>query len=67
MAQGIVKWFDSEKGYGFITQDDGNKDAFAHYSEIAGTGYRTLDDGQHVEYDVNQGQKGPQARHIRTL
>lgn len=67
MTHGTVKWFDSQKGYGFITPDDGSKDAFVHFSEIAGTGYRSLDDGQQVEYDINQGQKGPQATNIRVL
>jgi len=67
MATGTVKWFNSEKGYGFISPDDGGKDLFAHYSEIAGSGFRSLDEGQAVEFEVTQGQKGPQAAGIRAL
>ncbi len=67
MATGTVKWFNAEKGYGFITPDDGGKDVFAHYSGILGEGYRSLDEGQKVEYEVTQGQKGPQATNIRKL
>lgn len=67
MAQGTVKWFNSEKGYGFITPDDGSKDVFAHFSEIAGNGFRSLDENQQVEFDITQGQKGPQASNIRPL
>jgi len=67
MAQGTVKWFNSEKGYGFITPDDGSKDVFAHFSEVVGTGYRSLEENQKVEYEVVQGQKGPQASNIRPL
>ncbi len=66
MATGTVKWFNSEKGYGFIAPDDGSADVFAHYSAIAATGgYRNLDENQKVEYDVEQGAKGPQASNIR--
>ena len=66
MAQGTVKWFNSEKGYGFIAPDDGSADVFAHYSEIASNGgYRNLDENQKVEYDLAQGPKGPQAANIR--
>jgi CspA family cold shock protein len=61
MAQGTVKWFNSEKGFGFITPDDGAKDLFVHYSEIQGNGYRSLDENQRVQFDVAQGAKGPQA------
>ena len=61
MAQGIVKWFNSEKGFGFIAPDDGSGDVFVHYSEIQGHGFRSLDENQRVEYTVGQGQKGPQA------
>ena len=61
MATGTVKWFSSEKGYGFITPDDGTADVFVHHSGIAGEGYKNLDEGQKVEYEVTQGQKGPQA------
>ena len=67
MAQGTVKWFNSEKGYGFIAPDDGSADVFAHYSEIAAQGFRNLDEGQKVEYDLAQGPKGPQAANIRPL
>ncbi|WP_331730045.1 cold-shock protein (plasmid) [Kitasatospora sp. NBC_00070] len=65
MAQGTVKWFSSEKGYGFITQAEGGADVFVHYSEIKITGFRELSEGQKVEYDVTQGQKGPQAANVR--
>ncbi len=65
MATGTVKWFNSEKGYGFITQDDGGPDVFVHFSAIAGEGYRNLEEGQKVEYDVTSGQKGPQAANVR--
>ncbi|MEU6350105.1 cold-shock protein [Streptomyces sp. NPDC047072] len=64
MASGTVKWFNSEKGYGFITQDGGGPDVFAHYSAIAGGGYRELTEGQKVTFEVTQGQKGPQAENI---
>lgn len=67
MAQGTVKWFNSEKGYGFITPDDGSKDLFVHFSEIQGSGYRSLDEGQKVEFEVGQGQKGPQAQQVQAL
>ena len=61
MAQGTVKWFNSEKGYGFITPDDGGKDLFVHYSEVQGGGFRSLEENQRVQFEVEQGQKGPQA------
>lgn len=67
MATGTVKWFNSEKGYGFITPDDGTADVFAHFSEIASQGYRTLEENQKVEYDLTQGPKGMQASNIRPL
>jgi cold shock protein len=67
MAQGKVKWFNSEKGYGFIAQDGGGPDVFVHYSAIATSGYRTLDEEQRVEFEVTQGQKGPQADNVRPL
>ncbi|GIE91344.1 transcription antiterminator/RNA stability regulator CspE [Actinoplanes regularis] len=67
MATGTVKWFNGDKGFGFITQDDGGADVFAHFSAIASSGYRTLEENQRVEYDVTQGQKGPQAENIRPL
>ena len=59
MSTGTVKWFDAGKGYGFITPEDGGKDLFVHHSEIQTDGYATLNDGQQVEYEVGQGQKGP--------
>ncbi|HEX9246073.1 MAG: cold-shock protein [Bacillati bacterium ANGP1] len=65
MPLGIVKWFNSEKGYGFITPDDGGKDLFVHFSGIEGEGYKSLNEGQKVEYEATQGQKGPQASKVR--
>jgi cold shock protein len=65
MAKGTVKWFNSEKGFGFIEQEGGGPDVFAHYSNIAAQGFRELQEGQKVEFDVTQGQKGPQAENIR--
>ena len=67
MAQGIVKWFNAEKGYGFIAPDDGTADVFVHYSAIQSSGYRTLEEEQRVEFEVTQGQKGPQADQVRPL
>ena len=67
MPQGKVKWFNSEKGYGFIAQDGGGPDVFVHYSAIASSGYRTLDEEQLVEFEVVQGQKGPRADNVRPL
>ncbi len=67
MAHGAVKWFNAEKGYGFIAQDDGGADVFVHYSAIDVQGYRTLEEGQRVEFEITQGQKGPQAEHVRPL
>lgn len=67
MATGTVKWFNGEKGFGFISQDDGGADVFAHYSNINGQGFRELLEGQKVEFDVTQGQKGLQAENIRTV
>ncbi|GIT81470.1 cold-shock protein [Leifsonia sp. LS1] len=67
MATGTVKWFNSEKGFGFIAPDDGSADVFAHYSEITGNGYRNLEENQKVEFEVTQGNKGPQASNIRAL
>ncbi|GBD29123.1 MAG: cold-shock protein [Armatimonadota bacterium] len=67
MPRGTVKWFSPEKGYGFITPDDGSKDVFVHYSAIVGEGYRNLQEGQKVEFEVTQGQKGPQASNVRVI
>ncbi|HEY3248496.1 MAG TPA: cold-shock protein [bacterium] len=67
MASGTVKWFNPEKGYGFITPDDGGKDLFVHYSAIQSDGFKTLNEGQKVEFEVTQGQKGPQAVNVRTV
>jgi CspA family cold shock protein len=67
MAVGTVKWFNAEKGFGFITPDDGGADVFAHFSAIATSGYRTLDENQRVEFEIAQGQKGPQAENIRPV
>ncbi len=67
MPSGTVKWFSAEKGYGFITPDEGGKDVFVHYSAIQSEGYRTLNEGQKVEYEVVQGQKGPQAANVKML
>jgi CspA family cold shock protein len=61
MPAGTVKWFNAEKGFGFITPDDGGEDLFVHQSEIQMQGYRSLDEGQRVEFEVTQGQKGKQA------
>jgi CspA family cold shock protein len=67
MATGTVKWFNPEKGFGFITPDDGSADVFVHFSAIAGEGYRNLEENQKVEYDVTQGQKGPQAANVKGI
>jgi cold shock protein len=67
MATGIVKWFNGDKGYGFITPDDGSADVFAHFSAIQSSGYRSLEENQRVEFDITQGQKGPQAENIRPV
>jgi CspA family cold shock protein len=64
MAQGTVKWFNGDKGYGFIAAE-GGPDVFVHFSAITGGGYRSLDEGQKVEFDITQGQKGPQAENVR--
>jgi CspA family cold shock protein len=66
VATGVVKWFSSEKGYGFISQEDG-PDVFVHFSAIQGAGYRNLEENQKVEFDVTQGQKGPQASNVRPI
>ena len=62
---GTVKWFNESKGFGFITPDDGSKDLFAHFSEIKSEGFKTLAENQRVQFEVTQGQKGPQASNIR--
>ncbi|MFH8367836.1 cold-shock protein [Streptomyces sp. NPDC018031] len=67
MAQGTVKWFNSEKGYGFIAVDGGGPDVFVHYSAISATGYRSLDENQRVEFEVAQGDRGPQADQVRSI
>ncbi len=66
MAQGTVKWFSNQKGYGFITQDDG-KDVFVHYSAIAGDGFKTLEEGQRVQFEITKGPKGEQATNVAKL
>ena len=67
MAEGTVKWFNATKGYGFVTPDDGSADVFVHFSAIDGTGYRELIEGERVEFEQTQGQKGPQATKVRKL
>ena len=66
MASGKVKWFNNAKGYGFIEQDGGS-DVFVHYSAIQGSGYRSLEEGQQVEFEISQGPKGPQAANVRLI
>jgi cold shock protein len=61
MTQGTVKWFNGEKGFGFISPDGGEKDVFVHYSEIQGSGFRSLEENQRVQFEITQGDKGPQA------
>jgi CspA family cold shock protein len=67
MAQGTVKWFNAEKGFGFIAPSDGGADVFVHFSAIQSDGYRSLEENQQVEFDITQGQKGPQAENVRPL
>lgn len=67
MAQGTVKWFNADKGFGFIAQDDGGADVFVHYSVIQTNGYKSLDENQKVTYDVRQGPKGPQAENVNVI
>ncbi|MFJ3516665.1 MULTISPECIES: cold-shock protein [unclassified Streptomyces] len=67
MATGIVKWFNSEKGFGFIQQDDGGPDVFVHFSAIETTGFKSLEENARVEYSVSQGPKGPQAERVVPL
>jgi len=64
MATGTVKWFNDQKGYGFITPDEGGKDVFVHHSSIVGEGFKTLAEGAKVEFEVAQGQKGPEAKNV---
>ena len=65
MAEGIVKWFNDDKGFGFITPEDGSKDVFVHHSAISGEGFKSLGEGDHVVYEVTEGPKGPQAENVR--
>ena len=67
MAQGAVKWFNAEKGYGFIAQDGGGADVFVHYSAIESQGYKTLEEAQRVEFEITEGPKGPQAENVRAI
>jgi CspA family cold shock protein len=67
VAAGHVKWFNADKGYGFIAPDEGTEDVFAHHSAIQSTGFRTLEENQKVEFDIVPGPKGPQAENIRPL
>ena len=67
MATGTVKWFSDQKGYGFITPEDGGEDLFVHHSDISGEGHKTLQETQKVEYEAGQGQKGPQATQVRPV
>ena len=67
MAQGTVKWFNDDKGYGFITPDEGGEEVFVHHSGIAGNGFKSLDENDQVEFTVTQGQKGPQASQVTRL
>ena len=67
MANGIVKWFNDAKGYGFITPDDGSKDLFVHHSSIAGNGYKSLAEGAKVQFEQRQGSKGPEATNVTSV
>jgi CspA family cold shock protein len=67
MPEGVVKWFNADKGFGFITPADGGKDLFVHFSEIQATGYRTLEEGQRVSYEAGESPKGPQAQQVQII
>jgi CspA family cold shock protein len=67
MEYGIVKFFDEKKGFGFITPDEGTKDVFVHFSNISAEGFRTLEEGQKVEYESGEGRKGPEARNVKAV
>ncbi len=67
MAQGTVKWFNAEKGFGFITPEDGGSDVFVHFSEIQSDGYRSLEENQKVKFEIGQGNKGPQAMGVTVI
>ena len=67
MAQGIIKWFSDQKGYGFVTPEGGKKDVFVHYSALQGEGFKSLREGELVEFDITEGPKGEQAANVRKL